>query len=290
MEEINNGSDKENVIDKPNVEEADTLEDELDEDCLAALGADPTVDCTKQVKLHNSISKRWSHWFFKGLKDVEKERLIAKYPAPGNLQPPKLNAEIAAFLMQSSVKRDSHFMQRQKLATSTLAILGAMFNSVIDEKDGVDKIDFVKKINDAAKLIKQLVFDQTEARKAFILPGVDRHKKAILTNTQTDEYVFGSNLKERIKEAKALEKIGQDMKQAGPSRPLRPVNNLNWSGPQTTKPAFLRMGQGNHPANSRPRLFFKNKQFPYNSRVKNQNRYIPRDTAVQNRRDQEGRI
>ena len=47
---------------------------------------------------------------------------------------------------------------------------------------------------------------QTKSRKALILAGVDKDKKAILAAAKTEDYLFGKNLAEKSKEAKSMER------------------------------------------------------------------------------------
>ena len=273
----NDKENKNNENENENKQELDKVQEtDLDLDVLSALGDDPTKNSEENVTLHSSVSKRWKHWLLNGITDDEREALLKKYPAPMDFEPPKLNPEVSAFLLEAATKRDEYFVERQKLATSALAALGSAMNDVITDNEGVDKADFVQKLNDAAKLINHMIYCQTESRKSFILPGVEKLNKQILSSSKTDEFLFGKNLKDRINEAKSIQKVGQSMKQSMTvTKPLQSRNDLNWRS-QARRPAPARLGQGNQPVNQRPKIFFKNKQMPYNSRVQHQNRYKPR--------------
>ncbi|XP_066582003.1 uncharacterized protein [Prorops nasuta] len=109
-------------------------------------------------------------------------------------------------LSESAIKRDQHFLQRQQLATSALAALGSAIKDIAEEEDGIDIAGFVEKLNDAAKLMNHLAFEETESRKAFILPMVDNQCKSLLKESETDEFLFGRNLGTRIKEVKSIDK------------------------------------------------------------------------------------
>lgn len=274
MEEDDENKDdtKENVADN-------RQEEPLDPDVLEALGDDPVDDVSEGVKLHSSIKKRWDHWCHKGLSEKDRESLQKKYPSINGLEAPVLNPEISTILPEYSAKRDSHMLERTQLAGAALAALGSAISDIIEEKEGIDKTDFVEKLNDAAKLITHVMFSQTESRKAFILPGIDKTIKSLLEKSKTDEYLFGKNLSERIKQAQALAKVGENMKnpvQNKKNLALQPKTGLNSRSLPPRRPALATAGYHNQPGMNRPRLFFKNKQHPFNPRVQNQPRFKAR--------------
>ena len=89
----------------------------LDEETLKLLGDDPSKDESEQFHLHQDLVQRWKGWISSGLKKDTLEELLKKYGRSGNcpLDAPKMNPEIEAALSETTVKRDKHFMQSQKL-------------------------------------------------------------------------------------------------------------------------------------------------------------------------------
>ncbi|XP_053997319.1 uncharacterized protein LOC128886425 [Hylaeus anthracinus] len=224
-------------------------ESPLDENILQALGEDPIEEESAEIKLHSSIAKRWKHWFNNGLKETEKERLTKKYLRLKGLIVPKLNPEIAIMLTESSITRDKHFAERQQLATSALAALGSVIRDIAEEKDGINIVSFVEKINDAVKLINHITFEETQSHKAFILPMVEKQCKTLLKESETDSFLFGTNLGARIKEAQNLNKMGQNLKIQSSHSPMRRIplqtGNLNYQNLQSWRPAYATAGNGN---------------------------------------------
>lgn len=53
---------------------------------------------------------------------------------------------------------------------------------------------------------------QNVSRKAFIEPGLTKETKAILKETQVGEYLYGSELTEKLKDAKAVVKMAETLK------------------------------------------------------------------------------
>lgn len=134
----------------------------------------------------------------------------------------------------------------------------------IEDDEGLDIHSFVEKLGDAARFIIEAMHGQTESRKAFILPGVDKHYQKILENAITDYFLFGKNLSERIKQAKAIHKIGSSMKtqssNEGAGQRL-PSNQRSLYG---RRPAFIQAAVQGQPAfpyqMTQPRQkFFKNR-------------------------------
>jgi hypothetical protein len=57
----------------------------------------------------------------------------------------------------------------------------------MDEKSEVDKIHFIQKLNDAAKLIFEVHYNETEACKAFILLRISKRIKSVLIKAKSGE-------------------------------------------------------------------------------------------------------
>jgi hypothetical protein len=55
----------------------------------------------------------------------------------------------------------------------------------MDEKNEVDKIYFIQKLNDAAKLIIEVHYNETEACKAFILLRISKRIKSVLIKAKS---------------------------------------------------------------------------------------------------------
>ena len=90
------------------------------------------------------------------------------------------------------MKRDQHFEEKH-LASAALAALGAGIKDIAEEDDQ-NMASFVGKLNDATKLVNHLLFEQTEAHKAFVLPIEDKQHKIILKEAETDNFLFQRRL------------------------------------------------------------------------------------------------
>ncbi|XP_066587653.1 uncharacterized protein [Prorops nasuta] len=217
-EKENNGQAPEKPVEK-SVEKPpeNSLEKPLEEEIIKALGEDPTRVDSEKVTLHTTILKRWLHWHANGLTKEEKEELVKRYPCMEGFEVPALNPELASKLQESTLKRDEHMMERQKIASSALTIIGSLMSEITHETDGLDKAVVVEKLNDTAKLLNQLMVEQINTRKAIVLPGIDKKYKSLLESAVTDKYLFGKDLTERIKTANVIEKV-EEFKLQQPAR------------------------------------------------------------------------
>lgn len=225
------------------------------------MGEDPTESQALKMTVKPELLKRWVFFCNEGLKKEDVESLDKKYACIKELQAPILNPQIAVTMKDFAIARDSHMVEIQKMAGTALSIVGSLITSVYENKDeGVDLEDILTYQCDVAKILTQIVHKQSNSRKAFIEPGLSKETKAILKGTKIDEFLYGKELSEKIKEAKALDKIGENLKvqQATKTTPGKP--NLNNKTPFAGRPPAGQMGYTHFGGRQRPRVFFKNRQ------------------------------
>lgn len=226
-------------------------ENAIDEEALAILGKDPSLETPREVMLHPDLASRWKAFIVSGVDKETRGELLKNYPRGGNcpLEPPILNPEFISSLNETAVKRDKHFTDSQCLIGSAMSALGSAITLLLDErKEGVDRNELLKFMCDAGKLLADLHHKESTARKAYILPGLDKKAKTLLGKTQTDRYLFGEDLSEKLKSAKAMEKAGLDLKlqpaiSTQPKIPFKKSNSVNWKSPPVKFQKFQRTGQ-----------------------------------------------
>ena len=184
----------------------------LDDELKEVLGQDPSASNALDAKLHSSIHTRWKYWFANGIQKEEREALLEKYSSPAGLEVPKLNPEISLKLPKHSKARDLHMTKRQQLAGSALASIGWAITTLIEEKESIDKLFLIERLNDAGKHISDMMYSQTRSRIAFVVAGVDKDTRNILEDTKPEEFLFGKNLREKIKEAKGIDRVANSIK------------------------------------------------------------------------------
>ncbi|XP_034944884.1 uncharacterized protein [Chelonus insularis] len=206
--------EQESIKDKENESPWD-----LDADALRILGEEP-VEEKPMLVLHSNVANRWKKYLSEGLRKEVKESLFEKYPRKGKLpfEPPILNEEVAGNLKESVLKRDKYFCTTQMLAGSALVALAPVIESLATLKDS-DSIKRLEQVWDAAKLLIEIHKSQTVARRACILPTLSKQWATALEKREPDNFLFGEKLTEKVKEIKAMEKVGEEMKPTPPKKP-----------------------------------------------------------------------
>ncbi|KAJ8911119.1 hypothetical protein NQ315_003294 [Exocentrus adspersus] len=153
-----------------------------------------------------------------GLNPKTRDTLIKKYQIPQNLtaaQPPVLNPEIKAAVAEASITRDQRLEKTQNQMGKALAALGIAQTALLSmlKEEGGDRLrQVIETLNDAARLSADIHHDQSLSRQHVISLNLDRNVKDLIQNTTLDGWLFGENLSERFKAAKAIEKTGQELR------------------------------------------------------------------------------
>lgn len=214
--------------------ESDTVA-ALDVEILEKLGEDPTSCSPEDTDFHPDLSRRWKVWLVSGIPKDVKVALLDKYSRKGpcQLEAPGLNPEVGATLSEPAKKRDQHFADSQNSIGSALSALGSSISILISEnEEEIDKLDLIEKLCDAGKLLTDLFHAESNARRAFISPTLNPQIKTIIDKSTADEWLYGSDLGEKIKAAKSIEKISNDLKSQAPAKKTTPKpTSLNWKSP-----------------------------------------------------------
>ncbi|XP_046612228.1 uncharacterized protein LOC124301352 [Neodiprion virginianus] len=211
---------------------------DLDPEILKIIGETPASE-PEGLKLSSHISNRWKMWLKTGQTKETKELLLKKYPRKGecSLEAPKLNPEIAASLNDGSLKRDKYFSNTQNLAGSALSALSLVIDPLLTKKrEEIDIKKMLENLWESSQILIELYRGQTIARKACILPSLNKQTAALLGKTETGELLFGDKLGEKIKESKVIDKIGTDIKsQQSSKKPGAPTSHLNVKSPSVPR-------------------------------------------------------
>ncbi|KAI5642503.1 hypothetical protein NE865_05530 [Phthorimaea operculella] len=204
----------------------------------------------KKPILRTEIAERWQEILEKGLKKEEKEELTKLNPPFENcpkMVAPKLNKEVGAALNDNGKKRDALIELRQKQMSTSLSCLGKALQLCI--KSTMDnKLDIIKKLNDSSRLLCDAMYLDTRGRRTLVLSSINKNLKDSLLETEPNEFLFGDNLTDKIKTAKAVQKSGKELKTFSDEKKQKKKpepekkKSLNWRGPpQTTQ---IRKGGG----------------------------------------------
>ncbi|XP_063387609.1 uncharacterized protein LOC134673541 [Cydia fagiglandana] len=225
---------------------------ELPANILEALGGSKEKEEVFGPNVPEEIAKRWGRIAVEGLGKEEKEELTEKFLIPENfklLKAPKLNAEIAAVMSESSKQRDKRMEKAQNQLGLAIAGLSKLTGSLISEN--LEKLAIIKQIADVSQLLADLHSENTTSRRKIILPSLDKKFTNMMQDVKRDSYLFGENLGEKIKASKSAEKSGLQIKRSYTSN-VPPTSKKytsrqgNWRGPprqqgsRTNKPGGYR--------------------------------------------------
>lgn len=186
----------------------------LDEHILKALRAEVAPQ-KKEIDLHRALGENWDRILRNGLKKEDRTQLLEKYPRTGNcrMEAPALNEEVDSFISEKMRKRDRLFIIDQNVCGTGLSALGLAISMILDEQEeGIDKLKLLELLNDAGWLLSELFHLLTVARRSFMFSSMDAKMGAILEKAKADEWLFGTELSQKIKSARAAEKVGSTLR------------------------------------------------------------------------------
>ena len=239
------------------------------------LGEDPSTLNQREVKLYPDLIPRWKHWLSSGLTDQVREELLKKYPRKRDclLEPPQLNPEVKISMNDVSRKRDDHFQDIQRLASSALSAIGPAISNLLGE-DELNPLHQLELLSDAGKLIIDLHHSASKARRAFITPGYSKSVKEILDLASDNQaFLFEEKLSEKVSEVKSLEKTSKDMKPSfGPKNLApKPSDSLNTKSSLSRKFETSRLSN-KYPSRTNQSHFRGTKSTPASTRTSTRQR------------------
>ncbi|CAD6225623.1 GSCOCG00011845001-RA-CDS [Cotesia congregata] len=184
-------------------------------------------------------------------KDKNKKEILQSYNRKGEFytEAPKINLEVVPLLSEIAKKRDQHFLETQNCVGTAISALGAAVSLLLDlPKEGLDEDLFTTYISHAGQILTDVFFQQTEARKSFITPQLNKNIKPVVDSMISNEWLYGDKLKESVKDAKEIEKACADIKE---KTPLKSSQKFQSSGNSKYPPATYR------PVGQQQRRFMK---------------------------------
>ncbi|XP_060800410.1 uncharacterized protein LOC132901800 [Amyelois transitella] len=226
----------------------ENTEPELDPEILQLLGSDPTKQTNFGENLHKDIMPRWKHILINGLDKDTKADILKSHLPPENcphLKAPKLNAEIKAALNEINCKKECFNENKQNQLASCLAALGKALNIALVG----NYTEIIKPLSDAGRLLCDLHFRESQSRRYSIINTLNKDIRETVKNTKIDEYLFGSDLGEQLKTAKAISKSSSELRIPKPQlKPTPQRGALNSRGARgaasTTRPTQRRPSAG----------------------------------------------
>ncbi|KAL7286653.1 hypothetical protein TKK_0019148 [Trichogramma kaykai] len=171
----------------------------LDEIAARVLGDDPNQPQLQKNNVHPQLIVRWCTWINDGLGKDKLSALLESYEAMSKLSAHKINPELAHTLSDKAKKRDSYFLNTQKIAGAALTALGLATSSLLSNDKEINREFLLEKLHDTGKLISQLHHGQLVGRRACIIPLVKKNLRQVMCDLKSDEFLFGENLSSNIK-------------------------------------------------------------------------------------------
>lgn len=192
-------------------------DEHLDDEVLRVLGEDKVTPSS--YELHSILQKRWSSIISQGLEKEERMDLLSKHLVPVNLQmlnAPEVNPEILSALPETAVKKDKYHVTRQVQLGKGISALGAALNVLLQQTSREPALvnEVLKPLSEGAKILTDLHYRLSLSRKAMITPFVNKSLRELCTKAPIGALLFGPNLGEKIKTAKALVQSGRNLKQS----------------------------------------------------------------------------
>ncbi|CAK1595988.1 unnamed protein product [Parnassius mnemosyne] len=224
-------------------EKEDQESQELDETVLEILGTDPLTTVTFRKDIQKDLAIRLEFIATSGLtKELRKELLESHLP-PANckmIDAPSLNPEIKAAITEVIVKRDKAIQAKQKQICSAIACLSEAITLLLS-KDTKDPT-ILKLLMDTARILCDSQHKDSVTRRSFILATLKRELKDQMQLTKIDNLLFGQELSDTLRTAKAINKSGAELKAVTTQRVFanKPKNlssnkNLNWKAPAPSR-------------------------------------------------------
>ena len=165
-----------------------------------ALGEDPSQPPAPKNSLHPQLIVRWSSWINNGLDKETKEKLLEKYEPTPKLDAHKLNPELHA-LSEKAKKRDSYFVNTQKIVGAALTALGLGTSPLFSNNIELNRELMLEKLLDCGKIISLLHHNQLSGRKTCIGRLIKKNLKPVIQELKSDEYIFGKDMLANIKKS-----------------------------------------------------------------------------------------
>lgn len=194
----------------------------LPEDVIKILGDDPGKAKANDFVLHDALAVRWRHTITNGLSKEELAGLLDKYKQPTNLlelTPPKLNPEILTILNKQNSLRDGSYVEIQNQLGKGLSALGKGINKMLNNADCSSKTrsEMLEYLYDSSKIFTNLFHRVSVIRKNLITPLLNNNIREQVGKSPPSDFLFGSDLAEKIKLAKTLESASKDLKISKPA-------------------------------------------------------------------------
>ncbi|KAJ8977521.1 hypothetical protein NQ317_003028 [Molorchus minor] len=173
----------------------------LQEDILTILGSDQESKKSFSDPIQIDVARRWSHILTSGLDDTVQKALLEKYL-------PQRTVKIA--VADSVIRRDTRLVALQQQVAASMSALGMVVTTLLSDPEA--NRDHIQQLSDAGRLLANIHHLESVSRRELIALNLNKNLKDTLTNTPISDLLFGTDLDNRLRAKKDLEKSGEQLK------------------------------------------------------------------------------
>ncbi|TGZ39485.1 Uncharacterized protein DBV15_12767, partial [Temnothorax longispinosus] len=167
---------------------------------------------------------------------VEKDASEEVNLGEDDVEAPKLNPEILAYMSAAAKSRDKHFVTSQTAVGSTMIAVAKSISLILELKEGEISSTLLKLLGNASKLLAGVHYQHSVTRRAFILPGIDKKYRELLKKSDITDDLFGKDLFKRLKHTKSMGKVVEDLTSQRQIKKL--LRTSNWGNRKTPAVEF----------------------------------------------------
>jgi len=201
-------------------------------------------------ELHPTFSSVWSVIARFGLSEEDSQLLASRNPVPSNcpfLEPPKVNPAVWELMDFQSRESDTRIVHKQRFIAAALAGIGATVSPYLIDSNEAD-LSLLQPLFDVARLLSAVFYGGSVLRRSMLIRLINPAFKETLEKAEFGEFLFGADLLERIRAAKALQQSAADLQ--------KPQVSSSASVPPRRAHNPLSHGSPRLPAGASTRLFF----------------------------------
>lgn len=168
------------------------------------MGDNPAKPAFVNLDFHDSILSRLKHWSENSVPKSDHKMLLNKYEKIKSFEAPIINKAMESWLLLTAKKRDGFRKETQDAIGAALTVIGSITSTFLIEKESIDPNDIFEKLFDASKILSDAFYKHSVSRKATITPAFNKTTRNILEKKKAEEFLFGNDLIQKIKESKAM--------------------------------------------------------------------------------------
>ncbi|KAB0803149.1 hypothetical protein PPYR_00119 [Photinus pyralis] len=186
-------------------------------DVIDMLGDDPESTAENGSLLHNELAKRWKVFLQNGLKKDDLLTILSKYDTPSNLSlltAPILNPEVKAALQKPILSVDFSHSEGQNQLGKGLCALGKAISNILGNIESIPgdmRSGLLTDLFNSGRILTNLFHRESVIRKNLITPHL-KNLQAVAEKCMPAEFLFGTDLSEKLKSLKAIESASKELK------------------------------------------------------------------------------